>query len=78
MLAYSSLNKIVNDGPQIPCVPAIILARNIIQGKLQLSGAMPCVGMISLHDYLHELKDFAITQHHKLQQKFESHKNELR
>lgn len=49
-----------NDGPQIPCVPAIILCKKLIQGKLKSSGAMPCVGLISLDEYMKELQGFAI------------------
>jgi len=52
-----------NDGPQIPCVPAIILSKKIIQGKLHASGAMPCVGMITLDEYMKELEGFSIKQH---------------
>lgn len=52
-----------NDGPQIPCVPAIILSKKIIQGKLHASGAMPCVGMITLNEYMKELEGFSIKQH---------------
>jgi hypothetical protein len=49
------------DGPQIPCVPAIILAKKIISGKLNLKGAMPCAGLITLEEYMEELKEFDIT-----------------
>lgn len=52
-----------NDGPQIPCVPTIILSKKIIQGKLHASGAMPCVGMITLDEYMKELEGFSIKQH---------------
>jgi hypothetical protein len=52
-----------NDGPQIPCVPAIILSKKIIQDKLHMSGAMPCVGMITLDEYMKELEGFSIKQH---------------
>ncbi len=51
-----------NDGPQIPCVPAIILSKKIIQDKLHVSGAMPCVGMIALDEYMKELEGFSIKQ----------------
>src|SRR6202041_3691662 len=44
-----------NDGPQIPCIPAIILSKKIISGKLHLSGAMPCVEMITLDEYMKQL-----------------------
>lgn len=52
-----------NDGPQIPCVPAIILSKKIIQDKLHASGAMPCVGMITLDEYMKELEGFSIKQY---------------
>ncbi len=52
-----------NDGPQIPCVPAIILSKKIILGKLHASGAMPCVAMITLDEYMKELEGFSIKQH---------------
>ena len=49
------------DGPQIPCVPAIVLARRLAAGELSGAGAMPCVGMVTLEVYLAELKPFAVT-----------------
>lgn len=52
-----------NDGPQIPCVPAIILSKKIIQGDFHASGAMPCVGMITLDEYMKGLEGFSIKQH---------------
>lgn len=52
-----------NDGPQIPCVPAIILSKKILQGKLHTSGAMPCIGLITLDEYMKELQSFAVKQH---------------
>ena len=48
------------DGPQIPTVPAIILARKLAKGELPLTGAVPCVGLVTLEDYLDELKNFKI------------------
>jgi hypothetical protein len=51
-----------NDGPQIPCVPAIILSKKLIQGNLDARGAMPCVGMITLDEYIKELEGFSIKQ----------------
>ena len=49
-----------NDGPQIPCVPAIILSKKIIQGQLQTRGATPCVGLVTLDEYMNELTGFSI------------------
>jgi uncharacterized protein YbjT (DUF2867 family) len=52
-----------NDGPQIPCVPAIILSKKIIQGTLHTTGAKPCIGMITLDEYMKELQAFSIKQY---------------
>lgn len=48
------------DGPQIPCVPAIVLARRALSGKLA-SGAYPCVGLLTLDEYLAELSGFDVS-----------------
>ncbi|MCE2926255.1 MAG: saccharopine dehydrogenase NADP-binding domain-containing protein [Rickettsiales bacterium] len=48
------------DGPQIPCVPTIILARKLATGQSITAGAEPCVGMVTLEEYLEELKPFNI------------------
>jgi len=52
-----------NDGPQIPCVPSLVLAKRLAAGKLKKTGAVPCVGLVSLEDYMAELKGFAVRQH---------------
>lgn len=51
------------DGPQIPTIPAIILAKKIISGNLKKAGASPCVGMVTLDEYFEELKEFNVSQH---------------
>lgn len=51
------------DGPQIPCAPAILLAKRLWEGFPCKPGAYPCVGLISLEDYLDELKPFDIRQY---------------
>jgi hypothetical protein len=43
------------DGPYIPTVPAVVLAHKIMSGTFVRTGAMPCVGMITLCEYLDEL-----------------------
>jgi hypothetical protein len=49
------------DGPQIPCVPAILLARRLHEKSPGIAaGAGPCVGLIRLEDYLAELDRFDI------------------
>jgi hypothetical protein len=39
-------------GPNIPCMPAIILARRIADGKTPQPGARPCLDLIDLDEYL--------------------------
>lgn len=48
------------DGPQIPCVPAILLARMLARSDAPTPGACACVGLVSLEDYLEELKPFSV------------------
>lgn len=48
------------DGPQIPTVPAIVLAKKLASGILKESGALPCVGLVTLEEYLAQLDGFAI------------------
>ncbi len=38
-------------GPEIPCVPAIVLARKLAAGTLTARGAVPCMGLMSLADF---------------------------
>ena len=44
-------------GPHIPTIPAIILAKKLVQDEINRIGAMPCVGLITLEEYLTELRD---------------------
>ena len=39
-------------GPYIPCMPAILLARKLAEGTLDKRGAMPCLDLIDLAEYL--------------------------
>lgn len=48
------------DGPYIPCMPAILLARKLAQGEMMERGAMPCMGLVTLGEYLEELGHYAI------------------
>lgn len=47
-------------GPHIPTIPAIILARRLVQGDITLRGAMPCVGLVTLEEYLDALSAYNI------------------
>ncbi|MEI6730148.1 MAG: hypothetical protein WCL30_02725 [Pseudomonadota bacterium] len=48
------------DGPFIPTIPSVILAKRFADAKIGDAGAFACVGMISLKDYWNELKDFKV------------------
>ncbi|HEY7640363.1 MAG TPA: saccharopine dehydrogenase NADP-binding domain-containing protein [Steroidobacteraceae bacterium] len=41
-----------NHGPQVPCFPAIALARKLLRGEVQARGAMPCMGLLTLDEIL--------------------------
>jgi NAD(P)-dependent dehydrogenase (short-subunit alcohol dehydrogenase family) len=48
-------------GPYIPCMPAILLARKLARGELSRRGAMPCLDLITLTDYLSALEGLDIS-----------------
>lgn len=47
-------------GPYIPCMPAILLARKLARGTLTWRGAMPCLDLIDLEEYLAALNHLDI------------------
>jgi hypothetical protein len=49
-----------NHGPEIPCVPALILARKLAAGRFSTTGAYPCLGMITLPEFDEEISDLDI------------------
>lgn len=40
------------DGPHVPCIPSILIARRLARGEAPAPGARPCIGLIGLDDYL--------------------------
>lgn len=49
------------DGPYIPCVPAILLARRLAaDAGAVATGATACIGLISWNEYLGELSDLDV------------------
>ena len=48
------------DGPHIPAIPAIVLAKQLVRNELDLTGAMPCVGLVSMDAYVQELASYEI------------------
>jgi saccharopine dehydrogenase-like NADP-dependent oxidoreductase len=49
------------DGPEIPCLAAILLARRIARGEPFKSGAFPCMGFLSLSSFEPEFARWGIT-----------------
>lgn len=49
------------DGPYIPCMPAILMAKKLAAGTVQERGSYPCVGFISKDEYLDALSDMDIS-----------------
>ena len=48
------------DGPYIPCMPAILMAKKLAAGVVAQRGAYPCVGFISKDEYLGALSEMDI------------------
>jgi len=47
-------------GPYIPTIASIILAKRLLAGTLAQRGAMPCLGLFTLSDFLCEVADLDI------------------
>jgi hypothetical protein len=48
-------------GPYIPCMPAILLVRKLARRAIDIRGAMPCLDLIELDEYLAALDGLDIT-----------------
>lgn len=49
------------DGPYIPCMPAILMAKKLAAGKAEETGAFPCTGFITKDEYLGALEGLDIS-----------------
>jgi uncharacterized protein YbjT (DUF2867 family) len=49
------------DGPEIPCMAAILLARKLAQGGVAQPGAFPCMGFLALPEFESEFARWRIT-----------------
>ena len=49
------------DGPEIPCMAAILLARRLARGEVFKSGAFPCMGFLTLSEFAPEFARWKIT-----------------
>ncbi len=48
------------DGPYIPCMPSILLVNKLADEELHQTGAVPCMGLITLDEYLSALEPLDI------------------
>ncbi len=55
-----SLVAEAGDGPWVPCMPAVILARKLARDEISARGAMPCLGLVTLNDFIAEIADLRI------------------
>jgi hypothetical protein len=51
-----------NHGPHIPCGAAIALARKLGSGAALPRGAMPCVGLLTVEEFLEPVRDLSISE----------------
>ena len=49
------------NGPEIPCLAAILLARRLARGMIPPAGAFPCVGFLTLAEFLPQFERWNIT-----------------
>lgn len=49
-----------NHGPEIPCTPALIIARKLAADKITARGALPCLGMFSMTEFEDEISGLDI------------------
>jgi saccharopine dehydrogenase-like NADP-dependent oxidoreductase len=47
-------------GPEIPCIPAIVIARKLARGEPIAPGARPCRGMMTLEEFALAVRDLDI------------------
>jgi hypothetical protein len=47
-------------GPYIPTIPAILVARGMANGSITTRGAMPCLGLFSLNEFLDYAENWGI------------------
>jgi hypothetical protein len=47
-------------GPYIPATPSVLLAKRLIDGTLATRGAVPCVGLFTLDEFLAEIADLDV------------------
>jgi len=54
------LTATAGHGPEIPAIPAVILARKLASGRLDVRGATACMGLFTLDEFREAVADLAI------------------
>ncbi len=54
-----------NHGPEIPCTPALVLVRKLLEGDMPIRGAIPCLSLFTLDDFAYELHDLEVSWSHQ-------------
>jgi saccharopine dehydrogenase-like NADP-dependent oxidoreductase len=52
-----------NHGPEIPCMPAILIADKLLRGKIERHGALPCMGLLTLDEFAPEFARWGMQTH---------------
>lgn len=52
-----------NHGPEIPCTPAIVVTKQLLEGRLSEPGAIPCLGLFTVEECMQELSDYDVIDH---------------
>ena len=50
-----------NHGPEIPCTPALVITKKLLRGELTTRGAMPCLNLMTLHDFDQDVASLSIS-----------------
>ena len=48
------------DGPFVPCVPAVVLAKGLAHGRVATRGARPCLDLFGLQDFTEAVSALSI------------------
>ena len=50
-----------NQGPYVPAIASVVLARKLVRGEVAARGAMACMGLFTLAEFMAEVDDLAIS-----------------
>jgi hypothetical protein len=59
------ITALSDHGPYIPALASVVLAKKIINNELNFTGAVPCLGLVTLEEYLRESEHLEIRTYEK-------------